>query len=148
MRKYLLLFVVLMISISSFSNVKPGSWDMPIFKQKAILNAPGISWCTITIVDDYHLIVRIAVDQADPVNTRRAKLKIEGEWYVKSGGFPPTWGWQSVTYLYDIDIPPTEWVYDTYITLPRKSRFLSMDGGHTAFESEYEVYDFFCLGCS
>lgn len=146
MRKYLLLFIISMISIVSFSSVRP--WDMSLYKQKIILHAPGIYWCTITIIDDYHIVVRTAVDQADHINTWRSKLKIEAEWYVPAGGFPPTWSWQPVTYLYDIDIPPTEWVHDTYITLPRKSRFLSMDGGYTVFESDYDAYDFFCLGCS
>lgn len=148
MKKFLSLFIVSMTSIASFSSVRPGPWDAPLFKPMVALHAPGIFWCTITIIDDYHIVVRTAVDQADPVNTWRSKLKIEAEWYVPVGGFPPTWAWQSVTYLYDIDIPPTEWVYDTYITLPRRSRFLSMDDGYTVFESEYDAYDFFCLGCS
>jgi hypothetical protein len=149
MKKCLLLLTILMSTFTMFANpwdiktknfVSHAPWDRPLEKK---LFTPEVYWATITIVDDYNVIVRTSLTESDPNHTWRSRMSVNAEWYVKVGF--NTWQWQTVTYLWDIDIPPGNSLYDKYILLPRKTRFYSIDGGQTVDESQYSVYDFFQL---
>lgn len=102
MKKYLLLFIVSMISISSFSSVTPGPWDNPLYKSKAFTD-PYVRIYAAYDLDygNYYHRVKVDVEFDQTVGVPYyAVIRVYGdfystnEWYRDYTIYLSGWQWR------------------------------------------------------
>lgn len=137
--KSLLVSLLLFISLSASSKnfVSRAEWDRPLETQVRLL-MPTIYFSTITIIDDYHVAIRISITEVDLTRTWRALMEANCE--------RAQWGlWRPWVYHWEFDIPPAAgMIHDFNVTLPYRTRWVTWGSSPEAvWDDEFYIYEFF-----